>query len=148
MQSEVAALFDYVGTSPEDDRERDAVADCTVEGQALDDWHQLQPGRHTEACNRLIKNSIICWNYLYLAWQLKKVPDEETRENLLRAIAAHVPVAWGHINMLGEYDFAESNLKDALGNLPRNMPLKTALQTGGYDHENFVKKMVGIVPLF
>ena len=26
-----------------------------------------------EACNRLIKNSIICWNYLYLARQLEKV---------------------------------------------------------------------------
>jgi TnpA family transposase len=26
----------------------------------------------SEACNRLIKNSIICWNYLYLARQIEK----------------------------------------------------------------------------
>ena len=71
-----------------------------------------------EACNRLIKNSIICWNYLYLARQLEKAPDEETRENLRRAIAAHAPIAWAHINMLGEYDFAEEKLKDTLGILP------------------------------
>ena len=32
MQSEVAAHFSNVGTSPEDDRKRDAVADCTVDG--------------------------------------------------------------------------------------------------------------------
>ncbi len=71
-----------------------------------------------EACNRLIKNSIICWNYLYLARQLEKAPDAETRENLRRAISAHAPIAWAHINMLGEYDFAEEKLKDALGILP------------------------------
>ena len=71
-----------------------------------------------EACNRLIKNSIICWNYLYLARQLEKAPDEETRENLRRAIAAHAPIAWAHINMLGKYDFVEEKLKNALGILP------------------------------
>ena len=32
MQSEVASRFSDVGASPEDDRERDAVADCTVVG--------------------------------------------------------------------------------------------------------------------
>jgi TnpA family transposase len=71
-----------------------------------------------EACNRLIKNSIICWNYLYLARQLEKAPDAETRKNLRRAIAAHAPMAWAHINMLGEYDFSDEKLQDALGILP------------------------------
>ena len=71
-----------------------------------------------EACNRLIKNSIICWNYLYLAHQLEKAPDEETKENLHRTIAAHAPMAWAHINMLGEYDFSDHKLRDALGILP------------------------------
>ena len=71
-----------------------------------------------EACNRLIKNSIICWNYLYLARQLEKAPDDQTRENLRHAITAHAPIAWAHINMLGEYDFAEEKLRDALGILP------------------------------
>lgn len=71
-----------------------------------------------EACNRLIKNSIICWNYLYLARQLEKAPDAETKENLRRIIAAHAPMAWAHINMLGEYDFSDEKLKDSLGILP------------------------------
>lgn len=71
-----------------------------------------------KACNRLIKNSIICWNYPYLAHQLEKAPDEETRENLRRTIAAHAPMAWAHINMLGEYDFSDEKLCDALGILP------------------------------
>ncbi len=71
-----------------------------------------------EACSRLIKNSIICWNYLYLARQVEKAPDVEARENLLRLIAAHSPMSWAHINMLGEYDFSEEKLRDTLGILP------------------------------
>lgn len=71
-----------------------------------------------EACNRLIKNSIICWNYLYLARQIEKASDAEDTENLLRLIAAHSPMSWAHINMLGEYDFSEEKLRDTLGILP------------------------------
>ena len=71
-----------------------------------------------EACNRLIRNAIICWNYLYLARQVEKAPDPEARENLLRLIAAHSPMSWAHINMLGEYDFSEEKLRDTLGVLP------------------------------
>lgn len=71
-----------------------------------------------EACNRLIRNAIICWNYLYLARQVEKSPDAEARQNLLRLIAAHSPMSWGHINMLVEYDFSEEKLKDTLGVLP------------------------------
>ena len=71
-----------------------------------------------EACNRLIKNCIICWNYLYLARQLEKAPDAAARDDLRRAIAAHAPMAWAHINMLGEYDFSDEKLRDALGILP------------------------------
>lgn len=71
-----------------------------------------------EACNRLIKNSIICWNYLYLARRIGKTDDVEAREALLRLIAAHSPMAWAHINMLGEYDFSDEKLRDSVGILP------------------------------
>lgn len=71
-----------------------------------------------EACNRLIKNSIICWNYLYLNRQVLKIKDPEEKQNLTRLIAAHSPMAWAHINMLGEYDFSDEKLKDSVGILP------------------------------
>lgn len=71
-----------------------------------------------EACNRLIKNSIICWNYLYLARRIEKTDDAEAREALLRLIAAHSTMAWAHINMLGEYDFSDEKLRDSVGILP------------------------------
>jgi TnpA family transposase len=71
-----------------------------------------------EACNRLIKNSIICWNYLYLARQIQKAPDEDARLGLLHSITNHSPMSWAHINMLGEYDFSDEKLRDTLGVLP------------------------------
>ena len=71
-----------------------------------------------EACNRLTGNSIICWNYLYLTRQIEKAGDEEAREGLRRTIAAHSPMSWAHVNMLGEYDFSDEKLKDSIGILP------------------------------
>ena len=41
----------------------------------------------------LVCTTPICWNYLYLARQVKKAPDVEARENLLRLIAAHSPMS-------------------------------------------------------
>jgi hypothetical protein len=71
-----------------------------------------------ESCNRLIKNSIICWNYLYLARQIEKTTNPETKEILRRTISMYSPMSWMHINMLGEYDFSDEKLKDAVGILP------------------------------
>ncbi len=71
-----------------------------------------------EGCNRLIKNSIICWNYLYLERQMEKMTDVEAKENLLHMMATRSPMAWAHINLLGEYDFSEEKLKDSVGILP------------------------------
>ena len=33
-------------------------------------------------------------------------------------VATRSPMSWAHINMLGEYDFSEEKLRDALGILP------------------------------
>ena len=71
-----------------------------------------------ESCNRLIKNSIICWNYLYLNRKLEKAPDSKTADKIRRTIEKHSPMSWAHINMLGEYDFSEEKLKDSIGILP------------------------------
>jgi TnpA family transposase len=71
----------------------------------------------SESCNRLIKNSIICWNYMYLEKKLQK-SDSQEKEVLMHAIKTHSPMSWAHINMLGEYDFSEEKMKDSCGILP------------------------------
>ncbi len=71
-----------------------------------------------EACSRLIRNSIVCWNHLHLARQVGKAGHEEAREGLRRTIAAHPPMSWAHINMPGEYGLSDGKLKDSVGTLP------------------------------
>jgi TnpA family transposase len=45
-----------------------------------------------EACKRLIKNCIICWNYLYLSQKLEEIEDAATRQVFLDDfLAAHQP---------------------------------------------------------
>ena len=71
-----------------------------------------------EGCNRLIRNSIICWNYLYLTRQLEAARAPEARDKILKMIALHSPQAWWYINMLGEYDLSNDRLRDNTGVLP------------------------------
>jgi TnpA family transposase len=68
-----------------------------------------------EACKRLIKNCLICWNYLYLSQKLEEIHDSTSREALLEAVAHGSAVAWRHFNQLGEYDFSAEQLRDSIG---------------------------------
>jgi hypothetical protein len=52
----------------------------------------------SEASKRLIKNCIICWNYLYLSQKLEEIADAESREPFLDAVAHGSTVAWQHLN--------------------------------------------------
>ena len=72
----------------------------------------------TVACNQLIKNAIICWNYMYLDKKVESAENEESRKVIMTAIKAHSPISWAHINLLGEYDFSENKLRDSAGILP------------------------------
>jgi TnpA family transposase len=71
-----------------------------------------------EACKRLIKNCIICWNYLYLSQKLADTEDSASREAFVKAVANGSAVSWRHINFLGEYDFSEEKLQDTVGIRP------------------------------
>ena len=71
-----------------------------------------------EACKRLIKNCIICWNYLYLSQRLEEIEDAASREAFLDAVAHGSAISWQHINLLGEYDFSDEKLRDSIGIRP------------------------------
>lgn len=79
----------------------------------------LQAEKHeqelAEGCKRLIKNCLVCWNYLYLSQKLMETTDVEQRERFLHALAQGSVVAWGHFNLLGEYDLSEAKLRDTVG---------------------------------
>jgi TnpA family transposase len=78
-----------------------------------------------EACRRLIKNVIICWNYLYMTQQLQTTTTEERRAELMAAFTHGSIVSWQHINLHGEYDFSDEKLRDSVGlNLPEILGFK------------------------
>ena len=66
-----------------------------------------------ESCKRLIKNAIICWNYLYLS-QLLADADEDKKGELLNIIKNGSVQVWKHVNFHGEFDFSDEKLKDSM----------------------------------
>ena len=78
-----------------------------------------------EGCSRLIKNAIICWNYLYLTQKIVQVESEELKQELLAGIRNGSPITWKHVNLHGEYDFSDSKLQDSVGlNAPEILAVK------------------------
>lgn len=82
--------------------------------------HEFLQGEKTEqeiaeSCRRLIKNSIVCWNYLYLSQRILNESDEERRQDLITSIRRGSVVTWKHINLHGEYDFSREKLEDSVG---------------------------------
>jgi len=68
-----------------------------------------------EGCRRLIKNTLICWNYLYLAKELGKDNNEERKKELMEAIRNDSVMRWSHFNLQGEYDFSDEKMVDSIG---------------------------------
>lgn len=68
-----------------------------------------------EGCRRLIKNAIICWNYLYLTQKITEAESEERRQELIAAVRHGSVASWGHFNLHGEYDFSDEKLQDSVG---------------------------------
>ena len=66
-----------------------------------------------ESCTRLIKNAIICWNYLYLTNQIQKAPSEQRKKEIIQAVKAGSVMAWQHIYFHGLYDFSDEKLTDS-----------------------------------
>ncbi len=74
-----------------------------------------------EACRRLIKNAIVCWNYLYLSRELTTEKNEERKAELIEAIRNGSVSTWKHFNLHGEFDFSDERMVDSMGlAVPKN----------------------------
>jgi hypothetical protein len=65
-----------------------------------------------DGCKRLIENSIICWNYLYLSKLINNAESHHQKADLIKTIKNSSVVVWRHINLQGEYNFSEEVLKN------------------------------------
>lgn len=68
-----------------------------------------------ESSKRLIKNAIVCWNYMYLTQTLMSLETKDERRAFVEKIRRSSTVAWEHIIIHGAFDFSESKLKDSRG---------------------------------
>ncbi|MDR3554115.1 MAG: Tn3 family transposase [Syntrophobacteraceae bacterium] len=75
-----------------------------------------------EACRRLIKNAITCWNYPYLSRRLAEEKNEERPAALIEAIRNGSVATWAHFNLHGEFDFSDERMVDSTGLTPLPNP--------------------------
>lgn len=68
-----------------------------------------------EGCRRLIKNAIICWNYLFLTRALDQEPDPARKAELVEAVRNGSVATWRHFNLHGEFDFSDEKMVDSVG---------------------------------
>ena len=54
---------------------------------------------------RLIQNSIILWNYLFITKKLQQAQNKNEMKEILKALKNSSIVAWSHVNLYGQYDF-------------------------------------------
>lgn len=79
-----------------------------------------------ESCRRLIKNAIVCWNYLYLSRELAVEKNEGRRAEIIEAVRNGSISTYRHVNLHGEFDFSDDKMVDSVGLAsPKNPPLKT-----------------------
>jgi hypothetical protein len=57
----------------------------------------------------------VCWNYLYLSHKIGQEKEPERRQELLRVVQNGSVSSWGHVNLHGEYDFADEKMQDSIG---------------------------------
>ncbi len=78
-----------------------------------------------EGCRRLIKNAIVCWNYLYLSRELITEKNEERKNALIEAVRNGSAATWKHFNLHGEFDFSDERMVDSIGlAFPKKLDLK------------------------
>lgn len=65
------------------------------------------------ACKNLIKNAIICWNYLYLTRRVQMAKTPQKKQELIKAAKLKTANAWRHIFFTGTYDFSPENSADS-----------------------------------
>ena len=74
------------------------------------------------ACQVILQNAIVLWNYLYLS-QLLVDADEEEKQLLLDGIRSGSVLTWRHINFLGAFDFTGLSANDSRVDLDKIYPL-------------------------
>lgn len=75
-------------------------------------------------CMVLIQNAILLWNYLYLSQIVVNNANSNERARMFHSIKRGSMMAWGHINLQGEYDFTKPAANSILFDMEKILALK------------------------
>ena len=64
------------------------------------------------ACKRLIQNSIVLWNYLYLSQLLTNCRNHDEQLEMISLIKEGSVMTWRHVNLHGEFNFRRQAAND------------------------------------
>lgn len=78
------------------------------------------------ACQVVIQNAIVLWNYLYLSQLLVNIDDPEERQTIIDAIRTGSVLAWRHVNLIGAFDFRGMAANSALFDMDKIFTLEVA----------------------
>jgi hypothetical protein len=76
-----------------------------------------------EGCRRLIKNILMCWNYIYLQEKKDAETDEDKKQEIIHGVRNGSIMWWSHFNFNGEFDFSDEKMADSVGfKIPKKTP--------------------------
>lgn len=66
-----------------------------------------------ECCKRILKNVVVCWNFMYVSQKLVRAKDPIQRSAILQKVRVSSLLAWEHFILHGEFDFSDARLQDS-----------------------------------
>ncbi|MBP9743680.1 MAG: transposase [Burkholderiales bacterium] len=96
---------------------------------SFDNDHEMPYGSKEEQdiainCQRLLQSIIILWNELYLSDKIASAETEEAKQQLIAIIRNGSTQSWGHLNLLGEYDFTNKEASKTTFDLDKILALQ------------------------
>jgi hypothetical protein len=66
-----------------------------------------------ECCKRILKNVVVCWNFMYVSQKLARAVNPIQRSAILQKVRVSSLLAWEHFILHGEFDFSDARLQDS-----------------------------------
>lgn len=67
-----------------------------------------------DSCKRLLKNVIVCWNYMHLSKLLKEASSNKEKQRIIDKICETSTVTYKHFQFQGEFPFSANRLVDSM----------------------------------
>jgi hypothetical protein len=66
-----------------------------------------------ECCKRILKNVVVCWNFMYVSQKLARAVNPIQRSAILQKVRVSSLLTWEHFILHGEFDFSDARLQDS-----------------------------------